>query len=120
MAEAEKKQKAKIILPDGVTQEMIDAWKERYGADKIFLSTLSNEDNEELCKCIIRAPGRKELGEFEKWVDKNPDRAKEITVKACVLSPNKAEIIADQSKFLSAFDAIAAKFPIGRSSSKNL
>ena len=36
MENKEVKAKAKVELPVGVSQEMIDAWKERYGQDSFF------------------------------------------------------------------------------------
>ena len=36
MENKEVKAKVKVELPVGVSQEMVDAWRERYGQDKVF------------------------------------------------------------------------------------
>jgi hypothetical protein len=113
----EKKEKAS--LPEGITQEQVKAWKERYGEGKVKLATLLGDEGNELGEVVVRAPGRKEIGEFEKWVDRNPDKAKEILVNTCLLT-HKDEVKANEDMFLAAFDAIAKLIPIGKSVIKNL
>lgn len=58
------------------------------------------------------------LGEFEKWVDKSPDKAKEILVNACVLS-NKEAVKDDDGLFFAAFDAITKLIPVRTATVKN-
>jgi hypothetical protein len=107
-------------LPEGVTSEQVKAWKERYGENKIHACTLLDPDTgDEMVTIVARTPGRKEVGEFEKWVDKNPDKSKEILVNSCVLS-HKDEVKNDEKKFMAAFDAIMQVYPIGRAQVKNL
>lgn len=118
---AEKENKVlHIELPVGVTHEMIKAWKERYGDNKLRLATLSIDDSTfKPFDIVIRVPDRLALAEFEKWLDKKPDKAKEILVRACVLS-SKDEVLADDDKFLAAFNAIAEILPIQKAEIKNL
>jgi hypothetical protein len=52
-------------------------------------------------------------------VDKNPDKAKEILVNACVLS-GKEIVKADDGLFLGAFDAIVKLLPVRTAIIKNL
>ncbi len=105
--------KKETKLPNGVTPEMVAAWKERYGEKNIKLATLLSEDGRELGDAVIRVPDRKTQGEFEKWVDKNPYKAKEILVNTCVLSP-KEPIYADDMMFSAAFNAIVELIPMGK------
>ena len=99
-------------LPDGVTAEEFEALKERYGAGKIKIAMLpKDEDGNEFMVIGVRVPDRKCLGEFEKWVDKDPNRAKEILVNACVLSC-KETVKAEDELFLGAFDAITKLIPV--------
>lgn len=114
-----KKASGEVKLPEGVTPDMVKAWKERYGDDKVKLATLRDEDGEDVLDIVVRVPDRKTLGEFEKWIDKNPDKAKEIVVNACVLS-NKDQVKTDEDLFLSAFDALAKLLPVRTSVIKNL
>jgi len=112
--------KDQITLPQGVTAEMVAAWKEQFGADKVRLAELPLDDNgEKVLEVVVRVPGRKELGEFEKWIDRNPDKAKEIMVNACLLT-KKDEVKAQDDLFLAAFDAISQLLPIRKAIIKNL
>jgi len=114
-----KKEKA-ITLPEGVTDEHIKAWKERYGETKVkYVELPKDDDGNDYFGCVIRVPSRKELSEFEKWVDKNPDKAKEVMVNACVLT-GKEIIKADDGLFMGAFDAISKLIPIRTAIIKNL
>ncbi len=60
------------------------------------------------------------MGEFEKWIDRRPDKAKEILIKACVLSPNKEEVLENDDKFAHCFNAIAEILPVAKAEIKNL
>lgn len=106
-------------LPIGVTEEMIKAWKDRYGEKNVKIAQLpKDDDNTDFLEVVIRVPDRKTLGEFEKWCDKNPDKAKEILVNACVLS-NKELVKADDNLFLVAADAVGKIIPIRTAIIKN-
>jgi hypothetical protein len=119
MANNEAKTNA-TVLPEGVSEQMVKAWKERYGDKKIKLATLSNEyDTFEPFDVVVRVPDRVARGEFEKWIDRKPDKAKEVLVKACLLS-NKEVVLANEDMFLSAFDNIAELLPIQKAAIKNL
>lgn len=112
--------KKEVTLPEGVTQEQVDAWKERYGANKVKIASLPKEDDgNEYLDVVVRAPGSKELSEFEKWIDKNPLKAKEILVNSCLLS-HKVEVKASEYLFLGATDAIAGLLPTPKAIIKNL
>ncbi|MGP1514460.1 MAG: hypothetical protein ACTTJH_00685 [Bacteroidales bacterium] len=107
-------------LPEGVTQEMIKAWQERYGENKVKIAQLPmDDDGKAYKKVIIRVPDRKVMSEFEKWMDKNPDKAKEIMINACLLS-GKDEVKADDGLFFGAADAIAQLIPVRVAIVKNL
>lgn len=116
-----KENNRKEKLPIGVTAEMVKAWKERYGEKKVKKARIKDDDNVfEPFDVVIRRPGRTDMSEFEKWIDKRPDKAKELLIKACVLSPNKEEILADEDKFLMTFNAVAEMLPISKVEIKNL
>lgn len=106
-------------LPEGVTAEAIQAWKDRYGKDKVKIASLPKDDEgTEFLDVVVRVPDRKTMGEFEKWVDKNPDKAKEILINACVLS-NKDVVKADDGLFYGAFDALVKLIPVRAAIIKN-
>lgn len=107
-------------LPDGITQETIDAWKKRYGQDKIKLGELPlGEDRTQFLAVIGRVPDRKTVGEFEKWMDKDPNKSKEILINACILS-GKEQVKEDDFLFYGAFDFITNLLPVAKSTIKNL
>lgn len=109
----------KIELPEGVTPEMMKAWQERYGEKKVQIATLPLDDEgEKFMDVIVRVPDRKTIGEFEKWIDKNPNKAKEVLINACVLAGKEA-VKADDDAFLSAFDAVASLIPVRKAILKN-
>ncbi|MCQ2319455.1 MAG: hypothetical protein MJZ90_11145 [Bacteroidales bacterium] len=109
-----------IKLPEGVTEADIKAFKEKYGHNKVMLASLPlDDDGDEFLDVIITVPTRKVISEFEKWVDKNPDKAKEIMVNACLLT-GKERVKADDGLFLGAFDAISKVMPVRTAIIKNL
>ena len=108
------------LLPDGVSQETVDAWKERYGDTKIKLAELPlNDDRTQFLAVIGRVPDRKTVGEFEKWMDKDPNKSKEILLNACLLT-EKDKVKADDFLFYGAFDFITNLLPVAKSTIKNL
>lgn len=119
MAENKPKEE-KIILPEGVTEAMVKAWKEWYGDKKVKLATLRDEyDSFEPFDVVVRVPDRVVRGEFEKWIDRKPDKSKEVLVKACLLS-SKDEVLANDDMFLAAADSIAELLPVQKAVIKNL
>lgn len=116
----EKENSKKIKLPDGVTEEDIKAFKEKYGQNKVMLASLPlDDDGNDYLDVIVTVPTRKVISEFEKWVDKNPDKAKEIMVNACLLT-SKERVKADEGLFFGAFDAISKIMPVRAAIVKNL
>lgn len=104
----------------GITQEMVNNAKEKYGADKVKYADLPLDDNNErFLTVLITVPGRTVIGEFEKWSDKNPNKAKEIIINSCLLS-HKDQVKADDNLFFTAVNAIADLIPIRKAIIKNL
>lgn len=115
-----KNEKSPVSLPQGVTAEMITAWKERYGADKVKLASLPRDDDaNEFLDVIVRVPDRKTVSEFEKWIDKSPDKAKDLLINACLLTC-KDEVKADDGLYAGAFDAVAKLLIVRTAIIKNL
>jgi hypothetical protein len=107
-------------LPDGVTAEMIKSWKARYGETKVKLGEIPlDDDRTQFLAVIGRVPGRKEMGEFEKWMDKDPNKSKEILINSCLLT-EKDRVKADDILFYGAFDFLSQLIPIGKATVKNL
>lgn len=107
-------------LPDGVTPDMITAWKNRYGETKIKLGEIPmDEERTQFLAVIGRVPTRKELGEFEKWLDRDPNKSKEILINSCLLT-EKNKVKAEDILFYGAFDFISQLIPVGKATIKNL
>lgn len=103
----------KVNLPEGVTKEMVEAWKVKHGADKIQLAHLVDRNGAYLRSVVVRVPDRTVLGEQEKYGFSNPMKAKEILVKNCVLSHNE-EVLADDQLFYSAYAALVELSPLAK------
>lgn len=99
-------------LPEGITQEMIDSFKGKHGANNIRMASLPKDDyNEQFLHVLLKVPGRRELGEFEKFADRDPNKAKEILINACLLT-SKDEVKASDDLYYSAINAISDLIPI--------
>lgn len=99
----------KNILPEGITQEMIDAAKEKYGAEKIRLATLTNGVKE--LKVLIRVPDRATYNQFDKWAISDPTRAKDILITNCLLS-HKEEVDKSDEYYFGCYHAISQILPL--------
>lgn len=107
-------------LPDGITQEMVNEAKAKYGEKKIALGTLPMDDEgENFLHVLLKVPDRNTLSEFEKWSEKNPKKSKEILVNSCLLS-HKDEVKADDELFLTCVNAIADLIPVRKAIVKKL
>jgi hypothetical protein len=104
------------VLPQGVTQEMIDNWKTQHG--KVKLKTVFPEENEPY-KTVTMVPDRKVVSEYFKWLDKDLLRANTVLIKNCVLH-DKENILKDDELFFLVAKAITEDLPIGRTETKNL
>lgn len=90
----------------GITEEMITAAKAKYGESKILTMDLPLDDNEtDFLTVLARKPDRQVKGEFLKWMDKNPNRADDILINACILS-HKEQVKADEGLISAASDGL--------------
>lgn len=105
-------------LPDGVTDDQIKAWKEKYGENRIKRLSLYKEGSIDPFEVIVRKPDRKITSEYMKWVDKNFDKATSILVTNCCLT-RVEEIKGDDELFFTAGTQLADLLPIGRGEIKN-
>jgi len=109
-----------IKLPDNITPQVINAWKEKYGEKRVKIAVLSDdEDVFPPFEVVIRRPGRRDMGMYEKFMDRDPDKAKAIIVKNCSLT-HTDELLSHDDKFAHAFNAIANLMPIAKAEIKNV
>lgn len=113
----EKKQPEQ--LPEGITAEMIAEAKAKYGENKVRIAELPlDDDGNDYLPVLIRVPDRKVMGEFEKWMDKQPNKAKELLVNSCLLT-HKDRVKAEDELFFTCVNAIADLIPIRKANIKN-
>lgn len=107
-------------LPEGITEEMVKAAKEKYKENAIKLAELQKDDDcAEYLTVLVRRPDRQVMNEYSKWADKSPGKAEEILVNSCLLS-HKDIVKADDGLFMAAVDAIAQLIVIRKAIIKNL
>jgi hypothetical protein len=106
-------------LPDGITQEMIDSAKAKYGADKVKLVEILSENGSEVEKTVlVIVPSRSVVGHYRRYSETDPKKADEIMVKNCLLS-HLDEVLADDKLFYGALAGVAELIPVRKAAIKN-
>ncbi len=114
-----RENKSLSILPEGVTQQMVDDAKAKFGVVK--LAELYDADGNLLKTVVMNRPPAHTMNQFEKFLDREPARAKKILLKGCLLSSTEiADLPSNDELFNAAFDAAANMLPVGKSILKNL
>lgn len=112
------KMKEKIKqLPEGITQEMIDAAKAK-GLD-VRLAEVPVDDEGNTRDFLVCVPSRTVLGQFRRFMDSDPKKADDLLVKACLLS-HKAEVLADDDLFSGVMSTISELIVIRKGIIKNV
>ena len=109
-------------LPTGITQEMIDDAKNKYGEGKVKLAFLPYDDENTSSKAVlIHEPDLNVIGQYQQFSERSWKKANEILVKGCVIGKDDYnEIAANTGLFLAAVDACASMIPVRKSIVKNL
>ena len=111
--------KEELQLPSGITQDQISDAKAKFGDDKVKIALLPTSDSgTDTIAVLCKVPDRRTIGEFEKWIEKNPTKAKEILVKNSILT-KVDEVMADDGLFFAAVDAVAELMPLRKAVIKN-
>lgn len=106
-------------LPAGITPELLATLKEKYD-NRLRYADLPKDDNgDEYLTVIVCVPDRVVTSEFEKWIDPNPLKAKELLVNACLLT-HKEEVKADDGLFYAAVNAISSLIPLRKAVVRNI
>jgi len=118
---SEKKQSAQVAeLPEGISQEMINKAREKYGEEKVKMADLpKDDDRDNYLTVLVRRPDRQVMNEYSKWIDKSPGKADEVLLNSCLLS-HKDTVKADDGLFMAAVDAIAQLIVIRKAIIKNI
>ena len=119
MEKKENKLSKEANLPDGITQEMIDDAKIKYGASKVKFAYILKENSDEVEKTVlVVVPSKNIIGQYRRFADTDPKKADEILVKNCLLS-HKEEVLANDELFFGALNGIAELIPMRRAIIKN-
>ncbi len=115
----ESKTVGTVKLPEGVTQEMVDVWKKQNGEDKVKVAFLPlDDDNKEFHGVVLKVPGRRAMSMYEKFENKDPDKAKSLLINECCLY-GKERVNSNDELFFTCFGAIAELMPIRKAVIKN-
>lgn len=112
-----KMKEQKKQLPDGITQEMIDAAKVK-GLD-VRLAEVPIDDEGNTRDFLVCVPSRTVLGQFRRYMDSDPKKADDILVKACLLS-HKDEVLANDDLFSGVMSTISELIVIRKGIIKNV
>lgn len=104
-------------LPEGITQEMIDAARVK-GLD-VRLAEVPIDDEGNTRDFLVCVPTRTVLGQFRRFMDSDPKKADDLLVKACLLS-HKAEVLADDNLFSGVMSTISELIVIRKGIIKNV
>lgn len=108
------------VLPEGITQEMVDQAKAKHGEGKVkCISLPKDDDNNEFLNVLAIVPSRSIVGQYRRYADTDPKKADEILVKNCLLS-HKDEVLADDGLFFGAVTGLAELIPVRQGIVKNL
>lgn len=111
--------KDEIQLPEGLSQEKYDALKKNYG-DLIHILEAETNKKGDTKLVIVKSPenDRKVCGQFERFIDTNPDKAREILVVNCVLHDEKW-VLENNFAFRSVSRALVEMIPMAKAALKN-
>lgn len=100
-------------IPEGISADTITKWKQDHGEKNILLATLCDENNEPIRKIVIRRPSRQAVNQWEKFINTDPGKAKEILIRACLLrDQDKDDVIKDDDLFYPAYRAVESLIPL--------
>jgi hypothetical protein len=106
-------------LPAGITPEMIEGWKAKFGKRVKLIDLPLDENHKEILTVAALVPDRKTLSEWEKWSDKNPDKAKDILITNCLLT-GVEQVKADDALFFTCATALGELIPVRKATIRSL
>ncbi|HMI04278.1 MAG TPA: hypothetical protein VK541_17450 [Pedobacter sp.] len=107
-------------LPEGITQDMVDAAKTKWPKEgAVKFADLEMDDYGNILTVLVRRPCRTVMSEYSKWEKNSPKKADETLVKACLLS-HKDQVMEDDDLFMAAVDAIAKMIKVRQATLKNI
>lgn len=107
-------------LPEGVTAEMVEEFKAKHGVVKV--AELFDSEGNSFGSIILGKPSPNVMGQFEKLVDKDPMKARDVLLRG-TLCTRREEILSwpkNSEEYAAVFDAAAQMIPVGKAVLKNL
>jgi hypothetical protein len=105
--------KTENTLPEGVSPEMIESWKQKHGQGKIKCVTLCPDVPGKTKDVVVCIPSRTVYNQYDKWSASDPGKARDILVNACLLS-DAGTVKADDDLFFSCVWALTDLLPLHR------
>ena len=109
-------------LPMSLTNEQLEMAQSTH--KKVSECELFDSENTSYGKTFFGRPSSNVIAGFERYVDKDSFKAREILIKGTVCLPEHKEIIMGWEKnseeYAAAFDAAAKQLPVGKSEAKNV
>lgn len=111
---------SKETTTHGLSATQIEDLKSIHGTLKV--AELFDSEGTSHGFVVLGKPTAAVIGEFEKWIDKNPMKARGILVNGTLLTRKDEFKDMDKSseKYAAAFDAAAQMIPVGKAVLKNL
>jgi hypothetical protein len=109
-----------LQLPEGVTEEMISEWKTKF--KNVSIADLTDPEGNEYGQIILHEPGAFILNEWEKHLDRSPNKAREILINGCLLTRKEEFKTMNKATpaYTACYDACSQLLPIGKASVKKL
>ncbi len=107
-------------LPEGITQQMINEAKAKYGENNVRILQLPKDDENTVFLSVLACvPSRTIVGQYRRYAETDPKKADDILVKNCLLS-GKDEVLADDGLFYGALSGLAELIPVRKAIVKNV
>lgn len=108
-----------LELPNGLTSDRYKALKDKWGSlVSIVEAEVDSKGGTTLVAVKSPENDRTVCGQFERFVDSNPDKAREILIQNCVLH-GKEEVLENNYAFRSVSMLLIEMIPTGKARVKN-
>lgn len=109
-----------VTLPEGVTQDQVDAWKQKHGKDNLRLIKLSRDEGRtDTVTVVARVPDRTVVAEYLRYADSNITKANSILIENCLLT-GKDQVRENDRLYFSALAELASLIPISQAETVKL
>jgi hypothetical protein len=103
----------------GISQAKLQELKQKFGNTLRHVEVPMDDEGSEHFACVCSVPSRQVYGQFERLIDKDPSKARQVLVANCVHT-GKEKIGADDALFLNVSTAVIELLPLRRATSRPL